>query len=139
MSPLPLNSRGALCQCQNCRFRCWQRDLNDLQDVLERVEPGDIMPAGECPECGAASHIVDRPHRTYVTDWQAGNSHWQDCPGFEPDDWKIEVGNDDTRLGYADWCLNQADIRDEDDENWPDPESYEDEDDNDAENQASES
>ena len=30
-------------------------------------------------------------------------SHWDDNPDHSADDWKTEVANDDTRLGYLDW------------------------------------
>jgi hypothetical protein len=34
-------------------------------------------------------------------------SHWEDVPGYPIDAWKLEVQNDDTRLGYADWVAAQ--------------------------------
>jgi hypothetical protein len=33
-------------------------DLVEYFDLLGRVEPGELMPAGECPDCGALSHFV---------------------------------------------------------------------------------
>lgn len=38
--------------CQNC---CWTgpvENTKELRDVRDRVLPGDVMPAGECPEDG---------------------------------------------------------------------------------------
>ena len=54
-------------RCDNCdhevaskedmksRFPC-------IDNLLERLDPGDIVPAGECPECGALMHeVIDHP------------------------------------------------------------------------------
>lgn len=30
-------------------------------------------------------------------------SHWDEHPEYPLDDWKHEVANDDTRLGYMEW------------------------------------
>ena len=40
--------------CQNC-----ERETESplpLKDVLQRVAPGELMPSGECPDCGAVCH-----------------------------------------------------------------------------------
>ncbi len=29
--------------------------------------------------------------------------HWKQHPGYPVEDWKLEVENDDTRLGYWEW------------------------------------
>jgi hypothetical protein len=40
-------------RCQNCR-RIWNPDeLKHIKDIFERVDPGEPMPSGECPDCGA--------------------------------------------------------------------------------------
>jgi len=31
-------------------------------------------------------------------------SHWDEQPGHPVEDWRYEIANDDTRLGYLDWC-----------------------------------
>lgn len=41
------------CQCQNCDWEGDDGDCREIQNLSERVEPGEIMPSGECPECGA--------------------------------------------------------------------------------------
>lgn len=46
--------------CQNCTFTTTDRDqLRTVADISQRVEPGEPMPAGECPECGALCHLED--------------------------------------------------------------------------------
>ena len=46
--------------CQNCTYSTQDRDqLLPIRDIHQRVEPGEPMPAGECPECGALVHLED--------------------------------------------------------------------------------
>ena len=45
-------------RCENCG-RVWKDDeLKEVKDVFVRVLPGEPMPSGECPECGAVCHPV---------------------------------------------------------------------------------
>ena len=48
--------------CQDCHWTGPVEDTKELRDVWDRVLPGDVMPAGECPEegCGGAA-MLDRP------------------------------------------------------------------------------
>jgi len=41
--------------CQNCDWRGHYEDLDPIKDFWERTEEGDIVWAGDCPECGAMS------------------------------------------------------------------------------------
>lgn len=45
-----------LFECQNCGKEWAENELHELLDVTERVAPGELMPAGECPDCGAVCH-----------------------------------------------------------------------------------
>jgi rubredoxin len=45
-------------QCGDCGLTFNEDDLNDIRQLWERVLPGDIMPAGECPVCGALAHRI---------------------------------------------------------------------------------
>ena len=49
----------ATCQC--CGWRGPVEDTRELRNVWDRVHPGDVMPAGECPVqgCGAAAMLDD--------------------------------------------------------------------------------
>jgi hypothetical protein len=39
--------------CDNCK-REWKREmLCEVKDYFQRVEPGGVVPSGECPRCGA--------------------------------------------------------------------------------------
>lgn len=51
------------CECQNCGATWFQSELKPIEHLFERVSPGEIMPAGECPDCGALCHIVKEGDR----------------------------------------------------------------------------
>jgi len=51
-------SKGDRCKCQDCG---WEGDASDclpISDLHERVAPGEPMPAGECPDCGALCQLL---------------------------------------------------------------------------------
>ena len=37
-------------------------------------------------------------------------SHWDVCSQYPPEDWRNEVANDDTRLGYREWVEHQIEM-----------------------------
>ncbi len=47
--------------CQDCGWRGPVEDTKELRNVWDRVHPGDVMPAGECPVagCGGAAMLDD--------------------------------------------------------------------------------
>lgn len=50
--------------CDNCESRFTANKLLPIKDVFARVAPGEPMPLGECPNCGALCHAVEAG-RTY--------------------------------------------------------------------------
>ena len=46
-------------ECQNCSGLWHTDELHALVDIFERVAPGEIMPSGECPDCGAVCHPLE--------------------------------------------------------------------------------
>jgi hypothetical protein len=46
-------------QCQNCGKLVDDEELKPIRRIFERVLPGEPMPSGECPECGALCQEVD--------------------------------------------------------------------------------
>lgn len=46
------------CQCQNCDWQGSVDKAEPIHDFWSRVAPGEIMPAGDCPECGALVHLI---------------------------------------------------------------------------------
>lgn len=53
-----LGDAAAMCRCQNCRWTGNTFQLNPIHRYADRVHPGEIAPAGECPECGALAHLI---------------------------------------------------------------------------------
>lgn len=55
-----------MCRCDNCE---WYGKANDLgctldetPDLHERLDPGSVVPAGECPECQCFAYFVNKYH-----------------------------------------------------------------------------
>ena len=48
--------------CQYCNWTGPADECGPLKNAWERVQPGDPMPAGECPKCNASAMLdEDRP------------------------------------------------------------------------------
>jgi len=47
-------------RCDDCGHQCSDDELKvtlyQIPHLLERIEPGGIVPAGECPNCGALTY-----------------------------------------------------------------------------------
>ncbi|MGA3118397.1 MAG: hypothetical protein ABSF90_28720 [Syntrophobacteraceae bacterium] len=56
----------------------------------------------------AGNQPVTHKHANTAT---AQISHWEDDPEFPAEDWKYEVANGDTRLGYPEWVEHQRDAK----------------------------
>lgn len=52
--------------CNSCAATWPMHELRPIQDIFERIAPGEIVPAGECPSCGALCHLVQSPKRVVV-------------------------------------------------------------------------
>ena len=57
-------------QCGNCEWTGTGGDLDMVTDIQERIDPGCVVPAGQCPECGALAYITDepKPRRPYIAE-----------------------------------------------------------------------
>ena len=51
--------RGDICCCQNCEWEGDQADTDPIDDIFMRVDPGEPMPSGQCPECGALCQLKE--------------------------------------------------------------------------------
>lgn len=50
--------------CQNCELEADEDEiipLEQVEDLLLRIQPGEVVPAGECRACGALVHLVVVP------------------------------------------------------------------------------
>lgn len=54
------DSSEPLSECQNCSNVYPQSHLAPIKDLGQRVEAGEPMPSGECPDCGALCQEVTR-------------------------------------------------------------------------------
>ncbi len=76
--------------CANCTWAGTEDQCPELADASERVAPGEIMPAGECPECGAVAHFTDieapkQPSPALLEAIADLEKHVGNCPDNEPD------------------------------------------------------
>jgi hypothetical protein len=56
MKPEP--SGEDLTECQDCGTVRPERELDEIENLLARLAPGDIAPIGQCPDCGALCQPV---------------------------------------------------------------------------------
>ncbi len=43
-------------RCQDCEQEWGLDELHEVRHLSQRVEIGEVMPAGQCPDCGALCH-----------------------------------------------------------------------------------
>jgi len=58
----PKMDRQLPVSCDNCAWTGKTLDVQPIHDLEERIAPGEVVPAGECPECGALAHLVQVPN-----------------------------------------------------------------------------
>ena len=49
-------------RCQNCGI-VWASGVKPIwecDNLAQRIEPGEPLPVGECPKCGAFCHYIDK-------------------------------------------------------------------------------
>ncbi len=57
-----MSGREEKSKCQDCGKVSTEQELQPISDIFGRVDPGELMPSGECPDCGAlCQHVDDRP------------------------------------------------------------------------------
>ena len=52
--------------CDNCGHTWADDQLKPIKNLHQRVSPGETMPAGECPECGALCHVTSPSHQVVI-------------------------------------------------------------------------
>jgi hypothetical protein len=76
--------RFTLSVCQNCEKMHSDETLEEIENFHERVAPGEIVPSGQCPDCGAVCH------------------HYSETPCTPPD----EAGDFETTMGAIEGYLS---------------------------------
>lgn len=64
MSTYGTPASGEFAKCQQCDWTGRAENMrtdspDEIEGFFERVQPGEEMPSGECPECGALCHPAD--------------------------------------------------------------------------------
>ena len=71
--PRPLGERKV--HCQDCAWTGTEADTGEIDDFFERVDTTagsiEIMPCGECPECGCLSAIDDEDLPSPAAEFEA--------------------------------------------------------------------
>ena len=62
---MPVHSRSPLYECDACESVVFY--MKEIDDLLDRLEPGDVVPEGGCPKCGGLCHPWV-PSRQYMAD-----------------------------------------------------------------------
>ena len=54
-----------MCKCDNCLWTGTEEELGtplkDCKDLGQRLDPGSVVPAGECPDCGCLAYLTKQP------------------------------------------------------------------------------
>ena len=48
-------------RCPNCGRIHATSALVEIKHIFQRVAPGEPMPSGECPDCGALCQVIRKP------------------------------------------------------------------------------
>ena len=100
-------------KCDNCGKRYEREDqlrhvFPDIPDLLQRLDPGGTVPAGECPACGALAYPEEEPIRLLVLlDGGLVQDVLADKPGVE-----VAVLDQDTEGADQDEIVEIAGERD---------------------------
>ena len=54
----PYEFEGPMCRCDNCGAIIEFDQVEAVRDVVQRLTPGEEVPAGECPSCYALAYII---------------------------------------------------------------------------------
>jgi hypothetical protein len=55
VDPLATDGRH---RCDNCNWEGGAEELKPIRDLASRLDPGGVVPSGECPECGALAYPI---------------------------------------------------------------------------------
>jgi len=64
-----------LYHCESCDWEGVMDDMAPIDDIAERVSPGELHPAGQCPQCGALIGVDDADVPNHTLDTCASIRH----------------------------------------------------------------
>ena len=82
-------------------------DIYDEDGNYTRVDLLEIEEEQMTRIAGDRKDLIDTNEQAKVGEGKI--SHWEDDPEFPSEDWRYEVANGDTRLGYHQWIKQQRD------------------------------
>lgn len=90
-------------QCQNCDWHGTASQLSDIDDIEQRISPGEVVPAGQCPKCDALAHLASNPAWVKTRDLDA-ETVLLIAQEITPDLWTTR-GPNDTIQHFYDFVL----------------------------------
>lgn len=88
-------------RCQNCNaVYGGEGDLKNAEDLAERLSPGEIVPAGECPVCGALCHPVIKPVVMVWGEFDCARASEEEYVNMENHPVKYEFDSDAERKAF---------------------------------------
>lgn len=54
-----MSEPATLARCADCQRVTPLDELREVKNLAQRLEPGDTVPDGECPHCGAMAFAID--------------------------------------------------------------------------------
>jgi hypothetical protein len=85
--------------CDNCKKEYKREMLCEVKDYFQRVEPGGVVPSGECPACGALCYPIETVPKD-VREW------FQQAAWVYPVDDKkfVELLSEKLRAHFGEGC-----------------------------------
>jgi len=85
-------------RCDNCGVEWDLEDLQPIKDLHQRVDPGGVMPSGECPDCGALCYPEKKRRKR---PGHLGCAAYPNCD-VDPNGCSVVMGSDMEWYGHRD-------------------------------------
>jgi len=72
---------NAAVECDNCGWTGIGSRLNMISDIEQRLDAGGIIPAGQCPDCGALAYLAITDYEARVRQLEAEGMTRSDAQG----------------------------------------------------------
>lgn len=85
---MKFSDNGLALQCQNCGMYMTEAEVVPMPagSMFMRVAPGEIMPYGECPECGAVVHLAEERPNVALASQRIWEALSEECAARSMDD-----------------------------------------------------